>query len=65
LADRVGIPVDQLESSVREWNRSAIENIFATHLEDWPAIIRSLRTTSDNVLHRNSQQRAAVDISRN
>jgi hypothetical protein len=64
LADQVGIPVEQLESSVREWNRSAIENIFATHLEDWPAIIRSLKTTSDGVLHRNSQ-RAAVDISRN
>ena len=64
LADQAGVPVEQLESSVRDWNRSAIENIFATHLEDWPAIIRSLKTTSDGVLHRNSQ-RAATDISRN
>ena len=64
LADQVGVPADQLESSVREWNRAAIENIFATHLEDWPALIRSLRTTSEGVLHKTSQ-RAAVDISKN
>lgn len=64
LADQAGIPLEQLESSVREWNRAAIENIFATHLEDWPAIIRSLQTTSDGVLRRNTQ-RAAVEVSRN
>ena len=41
LADQVGVPVDQLDSYVPEWNLSAIENIFATHLEDWPAVLRS------------------------
>jgi hypothetical protein len=64
LADQAGVPLEQLESSVREWNRAAIENIFATHLEDWPAIIRSLQTTSEGVLRRNTQ-RAAVEVSRN
>lgn len=64
LADEAGVPLEQLETTVRDWNRAAIENIFATHLEDWPALIRSLRTTSDGVLHKNSQ-RAAVDISKN
>jgi hypothetical protein len=64
LADQAGVPEEQLESTVRQWNRSAIENIFATHLEDWPALIRSLRTTSDSVLHASSQ-RAAIDISKN
>jgi hypothetical protein len=56
LADQAGIPADQLETYVPDWNRSAIENIFATHLEDWPALIRSLNVTADNVLHRNTQK---------
>lgn len=64
LADQAGVPVQQLEGLVREWNRAAIENIFATHLEDWPALIRSLRTTSDGVLHKNTQ-RASADASNN
>ena len=42
LADEAGVPVSQLDSYVPEWNRTAIENIFATHLEDWPALLRIL-----------------------
>jgi hypothetical protein len=64
LADEAGVSVSQLESTVRDWNRAAIENIFATHLEDWPALIRSLRTTSDGVMHGASQH-GQVEISRN
>ncbi|MBV9267041.1 MAG: hypothetical protein JO061_12800, partial [Acidobacteriaceae bacterium] len=63
LADEAGVPADELDSYVPEWNRSSIENIFATHLEDWPAIIRSLHATSDYVLHKNAtpnSQRAAL-----
>ncbi len=65
LADETGVPPDQIERYVREWNRSAIENIFATHLEDWPALIRSLNTTRDNVRHRNSQRAGTDPSSRN
>ncbi len=55
LADSTGIPVRQLDAYVPEWNRSAIENIFATHLEDWPAILRSLQTVGKEVReHGNS-----------
>jgi len=64
LADQVGVPVDQLDSFVPEWNRSAIENIFATHLEDWPAVLRSLHAVGDNVRQR-SNQRAAINASQN
>ncbi len=64
LADRAGIPADQLDSYVREWNQTAIENIYATHLEDWPALIRSLSATGDDVLHR-STQRSAISTSEN
>lgn len=49
LADRTGIPVGELDSYVPEWNRAAIENIFATHLEDWPALLRSLHAVGTNI----------------
>ena len=49
LADEAGVPVQQLDAYVPDWNRSAIENIFATHLEDWPAILRSLQSVGKDV----------------
>lgn len=55
LADEIGVPVNRLDSYVPEWNRSAIENIFATHLEDWPALLRSLQLTAKNVKQQNGQ----------
>jgi hypothetical protein len=51
LADEVGVPASELDSYVPQWNREAIENIFATHLEDWPALLRSLQSLSTNVRH--------------
>jgi hypothetical protein len=59
LADRAGIPANLLDTYVPEWNRSAIENIFATHLEDWPAILRSLQTVANNVQPYGTQMAAA------
>lgn len=64
LADEMGIPMAQLDGYVPEWNRSTIENIFATHLEDWPALLRSLHTTANNVRQRNNQA-AVANISAN
>jgi hypothetical protein len=64
LADEAGVPVSDLPSFVPDWNRTAIENIFATHLEDWPALIRSLNVTAESVLHRSSEQ-AAITTSGN
>ncbi len=55
LADQVGTPINQLDAYVPEWNRSAIENIFATHLEDWPALLRSLQITARNVKQQSGQ----------
>lgn len=49
LADELAIPVNQLDAYIPEWNRTAIENIFATHLEDWPAILRSLHATAASI----------------
>jgi hypothetical protein len=61
LADELGVPVAQLDAYVPEWNRTTIENIFATHLEDWPALLRSLHVTANNVRQR-SNQTAATHI---
>jgi hypothetical protein len=65
LADELGVRSDRLDSYVPEWNRTAIENIFATHLEDWPALIRSLNMTAESLLHPNTQQAALVSGSGN
>ena len=59
LADERAVPIDRLDTYVPEWNRSAIENIFATHLEDWPALVRSLNTVSENL--RQGNNRAAAN----
>jgi hypothetical protein len=59
LAYQAGVPVDQLDEYVPEWNRATIENIFATHLEDWPALLRSLHTVGNSVRDHGSQLRAS------
>lgn len=64
LADEAGVPVDQLDAYVPEWNRFTVENIFATHLEDWPAVLRSLHTVGENV-KRTANQPVAMNASGN
>ncbi len=56
LADEIGVPAGQLDSYVPDWTRATIENIFATHLEDWPALLRSLRTVGDSVRQQGAQK---------
>jgi hypothetical protein len=36
-----------LQSLVPQLTHRMIEKIFATHLEDWPALLRALRETGD------------------
>ncbi len=55
LADEAGVPASQLDAYVPEWNRAAIENIFATHLEDWPALLRSLGVLAVSVRQHGAQ----------
>jgi hypothetical protein len=49
LADQVHLQPAQLNVLIPEWTRQTVEKIFATHLEDWPAVLRSLRTVGDDV----------------
>ncbi|MEZ5356048.1 MAG: hypothetical protein R2762_25720 [Bryobacteraceae bacterium] len=43
LADELHMSPDRLNVVIPEWTRQTVERIFATHLEDWPALLRSMR----------------------
>jgi hypothetical protein len=45
---------------VPAWTRDTVERIFATHLEDWPALLRSLRLVGDDVRQKTRKQAAGV-----
>jgi hypothetical protein len=49
LADEVHLPPSQLNVAIPNWTQQTVEKIFATHLEDWPALLRSLRLVGDDV----------------
>jgi hypothetical protein len=44
LANELHLRPAQLNVVVPQWTQQTVERIFATHLEDWPALLRSLRT---------------------
>ncbi|MBC7927737.1 MAG: hypothetical protein H7039_18995, partial [Bryobacteraceae bacterium] len=50
----------QLNVAVPEWTQQTVEKIFATHLEDWPALLRSLRLVGEDVRSRARKQMAAA-----
>jgi hypothetical protein len=52
LADETGYPPVALNQLVPELTREMVERIFATDLEDWPAILRALRETGDDFRKR-------------
>ena len=39
LADELHMHPSQLNVVVPEWTQQTVEKIFATHLEDWPALL--------------------------
>ena len=43
------MPPTQLNVRIPEWTQKLVERIFASHLEDWPAVLRSLRMVGDDV----------------
>ena len=55
LADELGVPPGRLNVLVPRWTASTVENIFATHLEDWPALLRSLRKVGEDLRHQGPQ----------
>jgi hypothetical protein len=49
LADEIHASPAQMNVLVPIWTQQTVERIFATHLEDWPALLRSLRLVGDDV----------------
>jgi len=65
LADELHATPSQLNLLIPEWTQKVVERIFASHLEDWPALLRSLRMVGDDIrakakLHSASDQKAAL-----
>lgn len=49
LADEIGLRPALLNLRLPQWTQKTVEGIFATHLEDWPALLRSMRNVADAV----------------
>jgi len=49
IADETGVAPARLALLVPQWTQLTVERIFASHLEDWPALLRSLRSVGDDV----------------
>lgn len=47
LSDELMLPPTQLNVLIPEWTKRSVEQIFATHLEDWPALLRAMRATAE------------------
>jgi hypothetical protein len=60
LADEVYLRPSQLNVVVPQWTQRTVEGIFATHLEDWPALLRSLRVVGDDVRSKLRSPQAAT-----
>jgi hypothetical protein len=60
LADEVHATPAQLNVMIPAWTQQTVERIFATHLEDWPALLRSLRMVGDDVRQKARKQTAAA-----
>jgi hypothetical protein len=63
LADETSVTPAQLNVRIPEWTQTLVERIFASHLEDWPALLKSLRAVGDEVRARSrtsTDQKAAL-----
>jgi hypothetical protein len=63
LADEMSVTPAQLNVRIPEWTQKLVEQIFASHLEDWPALLKSLRAVGDDVRSRNRAAGAAEKAS--
>ena len=56
LADEIHARPADLNVLVPQWTQKTVEQIFATHLEDWPALLRSLRVVGEDVRKKAREQ---------
>jgi hypothetical protein len=60
LADQLYLSPAELNVLVPDWTRQTVERIFATNLEDWPALLRSLRLVGDEVREKSRKHVTAA-----
>jgi len=60
LGDQLGVRPAELNVLVPEWTREAVEHIFASHLEDWPALLKSVRSVGDELRSHSNTQSTAI-----
>lgn len=60
LSDELHIQPAQLNLLIPQWTQRTLERIFATHLDDWPALWRSLRMIADQVRGQTEHAAEAV-----
>jgi hypothetical protein len=60
LADQVHLAPAELNLMVPQWTQKTVERIFATHLEDWPALLRSLRLVGEDVRQQARKENVAA-----
>ena len=59
LADAAHLEPSMLNLRAPEWTQRSVERIFATHLEDWPALMHSMRIIGEEYRARAQAQFAA------
>jgi hypothetical protein len=59
LADQIHAQPAQMNVLVPAWTQQTVEHIFATNLEDWPALLRSLRLVGEDVREKARRQTQA------
>ncbi len=60
LAYEKGLAPESLHQLVPALTHRMVENIFATHLDDWPALLRALRETGEEYRHGKIESVATV-----
>ena len=63
LADELYLPPAQLNVKIPAWTGSLVEHIFASNLDDWPAVLKSLRVVGaeERAHGRPARQEAALE----
>jgi len=66
LADELSMAPTVLNLRIPEWTQQLVEQIFASHLEDWPALLKSLNRVGEDVRARvrnpaAADQKAAIE----
>jgi hypothetical protein len=60
LADQLYLSPAELNVLVPDWTRQTVERIFATNLEDWPALLRSLRLVGEEAREKSRKRATAA-----